>query len=112
MNPFLIVENLSHRYLRKQTEFWPLKAVNVSVLKGETLGVIGESGSGKSTLAKAIVRLIKPTVGSIYFDGQDLCRMSIRELKPYRRKIQLLFQNSDAALNPRMMGQGYSFRTD
>lgn len=98
----LKIENLSHRYEKKDKGVWSLLNVNLSVLKGKTLGIIGESGSGKSTLAKAIVRLISPTCGSILFNGHDLCKKSKRELKPYRQKIQFLFQNSDAALNPRM----------
>lgn len=102
MSAFLEIENLSFRYGNERDGSFALKNVSLSVSKGETLGIIGESGSGKSTLAKAIVRLIAPTSGSIFFEGFDLCRMPAKQLKPYRRKIQLLFQNFDGALNPRM----------
>ncbi|TVY09503.1 ABC transporter ATP-binding protein [Paenibacillus cremeus] len=82
-----------------------LKAVdNISfqIHRGETFGLVGESGSGKSTTGRSIVRLYDVTSGSVYFDGQDLAPMKERELKPYRKRMQTIFQDPYSSLNPGM----------
>jgi oligopeptide/dipeptide ABC transporter ATP-binding protein len=76
--------------------------INLNIFPGETLALVGESGSGKSTAARCIVRLIEPTEGRIWFDGQDLCRMSQKALRPLRKRIQIIFQDPYSSLNPRM----------
>jgi len=75
--------------------------VGCSVKKGETLGVVGESGSGKTTLARGILKLIKPTSGKVYFDGIDVVKANRRQMKSVRRKMQIIFQDPYASLDPR-----------
>ncbi|HEY0418114.1 MAG TPA: ATP-binding cassette domain-containing protein, partial [Acetobacteraceae bacterium] len=75
--------------------------VEISIRRGETLGVVGESGSGKSTLARLIVRLLRPDAGRIEFMGADLSQLSRAALRPYRRHLQMVFQDPFASLNPR-----------
>ena len=76
--------------------------VSLHIGPGETLGLVGESGCGKSTLGKAVVRLLKPTSGSIGFNGTDITRMSQRSLRPLRRDFQMIFQDPVESLDPRM----------
>ncbi len=79
-----------------------LDRISVRIGGARTLGVIGESGSGKSTLARIALRMIAPDSGTIRFAGRDITRVSGRALRPFRRKVQPVFQDSAGALDPRM----------
>src|SRR5690606_11297936 len=75
--------------------------VDLNIARGDTLGLIGESGCGKSTLGRLLVGLRPPSTGSILFDGEDIGQKSEAELKPFRRRMQMVFQDPYASLNPR-----------
>ena len=76
--------------------------VDLTVDRGETVGLVGESGCGKSTVTKVVTGLEKPTGGRVLFEGQDVGRMGARELKRFRRQVQIIFQDPYTSLNPRM----------
>jgi ABC-type microcin C transport system duplicated ATPase subunit YejF len=76
--------------------------VSFTIARGETLGLVGESGSGKSTVARMLLRLTEPTRGEVRYDGRDLLAASSSELRALRRRMQIVFQDPYAALNPRM----------
>ncbi len=106
--PVLTVENLRMYFpiksaLARRTigQVQAVDGVSFVVPKGGSLGLVGESGCGKSTTGQLITRLYKPTGGSMEFEGHDLAKASNREVKPFRREIQMIFQDPYSALNPR-----------
>ena len=78
-----------------------LKGVSFTIPQGEVLGIVGGTGSGKSTLGRALLRLLEPTGGSIHFDGQDITHQPEDQLRPLRRRFQMIFQDPMSSLNPR-----------
>ncbi len=104
----LEIRNLHKTYVQKKGLFSPpdlfhaVNNVDLKVKRGMRLGIVGESGCGKTTLARSVIRLIEPTSGTILFDGQDITHLKDQDLMPVRRRIQYIFQNPYAALNPRM----------
>src|SRR5260370_38723833 len=76
--------------------------VSFAIRGGEALGMVGESGSGKSTVARMLLRLVEPTAGEVRYEGRDLLTASSQEMRGMRRRMQIVFQDPYAALNPRM----------
>ena len=89
-------------FQRKIADVKAVDGVSFSVKKGETLGLVGESGCGKSTTGRALLQLYKPTAGSVNFDGIELTKLTGNALRHMRRKMQMIFQDPYASLNPRM----------
>jgi ABC-type glutathione transport system ATPase component len=94
--------------------------VDMDILQGETVGVVGESGCGKTTLGRTILRLLEPTAGTIEFDGKDISELKGGDLRQVRSMMQIVFQDPMASLNPRVtiknsvgepLGQWHSQRT-
>ena len=90
------------RFQRKQEAVHAINGVNLQVFKGEALCVVGESGCGKSTVARTIMGLLSPTAGEVHYEGKRIDTLEGKALLPYRRKMQMIFQNPYASLNPRM----------
>lgn len=85
----------------KSNKVQAVQDVSFSIQKGETFGLIGESGSGKTTIGRMILRLIEPTAGSISYNGNSLLDLSAKKMASYRNKMQIVFQDSGSAFNPR-----------
>ena len=90
--PIIDIVNLEKRYRSKNTDVFALQGINLAINKGDIFGVIGKSGAGKSTLVRCINMLERPTGGSIFFEGKDMCRLSECELRAARRSMGMIFQ--------------------
>jgi oligopeptide transport system ATP-binding protein len=107
--PLLKVENLTKSFpiyggvfSREVASVRAVQGVSFEINRGETLGLVGESGCGKSTLGRCIIRLHDPTTGKIIYDGKDITSITGEELRDMRKKMQIIFQDPFASLNPRM----------
>jgi peptide/nickel transport system ATP-binding protein len=100
--PLLRVRDLRVHYTARHVTVQAVDGIDLEVQRGHTLGLVGESGCGKSTLGKAVVRLLKPTAGSIELHGNDLAPLDERGLRPWRRRMQMVFQDPYSSLNPRV----------
>ncbi|KQT52648.1 hypothetical protein ASG54_11375 [Aureimonas sp. Leaf460] len=106
--PLVRVQGLSRRFGSrsfwrpgKTRGFYAVRDVNLTIAKGEALGIVGESGCGKSTLGRMILRMLRPTDGQIEFAGQDISTLSDGALRPLRRRMQMIFQDPFASLDPK-----------
>lgn len=102
----LTVKSLSTRFIdystSKDAQVTAVNDVSFELYRGEILGLVGESGSGKSTLGRSILRLLNPHTGSVEYDGVELLDLNHEKLMPYRQRMQMIFQDPFASLNPRM----------
>jgi peptide/nickel transport system ATP-binding protein len=100
-DPLLRVEHLVVEFPAGKAKVHAVSDVSLDVLEGETLGLVGESGCGKSTTGKAIMQFPRPTAGKVLFEGSDLAKLHGEELRKYRPRLQLIFQDPISSLNPR-----------
>jgi ABC-type glutathione transport system ATPase component len=102
VGPLVEARGLTKEYVRGTERTRVVDAVSFAIAPGETLGLVGESGSGKSTVARMLLRLVEPSAGEVLFDGQPLPAASSAAMRMLRRRMQIVFQDPYAALNPRM----------
>ena len=100
--PLIQTKDLVKYFNTKRGPLHAVDHVNISIQKGETLGIVGESGCGKSTLGRTILRLLEPTSGEILYNGEDIAKYSKKQMNDMRKKMQIIFQDPFTSLNPRM----------
>ena len=105
--PILVTKGLRKVYTRHRQSLVALDSTDLTIYRGEVLGVVGESGCGKTTLGRCVIRAIEPTQGQVHFSpqgvpGVDLLALDKKTLKEYRRHIQMIFQDPYSSLDPRM----------
>ncbi|QEI07051.1 ABC transporter ATP-binding protein [Pigmentiphaga aceris] len=99
--PLLSLIDVHTHYRSNTRQVHAVQGVSLSLARGETLGLVGESGCGKSTLSRTIMRLVDTSSGKLVFDGEDITHAGTRQLRPYRRRVQMIFQDPYSSLNPR-----------
>src|SRR6201987_6301043 len=109
MSPLLEVHNLKKHFPIHQGVFsrvagqvYAVDGVSFRIDRGETLGLVGESGCGKSTVGRTLLKLLEPTAGKIRVRGEDITELDVGQMLPYRRQMQMIYQDPYASLNPRM----------
>lgn len=105
-NPLLNITGLQVEFGSGKDKVQAVKDLSLSISKNTTLGLVGESGSGKTTVGRAIIRLLRPKAGEIRYEGIDLNRLDDRRFLPYRKKIQMIFQDPYSSLDPRLSIRG------
>ncbi|MRS16314.1 ATP-binding cassette domain-containing protein [Enterobacteriaceae bacterium RIT691] len=101
--PLLSIQGLSQHFKTADGRtVYAVENLTFDIQRGRTVGLVGESGSGKTTAGRAILRLLEPTAGRVLFDGSDVLKLSHREMKRYRQKMQIIFQDPFSSLNPRL----------
>lgn len=107
--PLIRIENLTKRYpvrknrlFEKQTYVYALDKVSLDIYEGETLGLVGESGCGKTTLGRTMIRLIEPTSGNVFYKGQNITQLSVRQMRTLRKELQIILQDPYSSLNQRL----------
>lgn len=107
--PLIRIENLTKRYpvrknrlFEKQTYVYALDNVSLDIYEGETLGLVGESGCGKTTLGRTMIRLIEPTRGNVFYKGQNITQLSVRQMRTLRKELQIILQDPYSSLNQRL----------
>ncbi len=99
------INELAKSFRVGKRQLHAIHSLNLQIYRGETLGLVGESGCGKSTVGRTLLRLYEPTSGNVEFDGIDLQSLTMRQMKRMRRRMQIVFQDPYASLNPRMTVQ-------
>ena len=102
MEPILQVRNLKKHFNTPKGLLHAVDGVTFDINKGETLGVVGESGCGKSTLGRVILHLLESTDGELFYEGQNITKVTKSQFRELRKKMQIIFQDPFSSLNPRM----------
>lgn len=107
VEPLVRLSNISRRFdtpggfLKKTRSMMAMRNVSLEIARGDVVGVVGESGCGKSTLARLVLRLLDPTTGTVSFEGTDLAQLSPRDLRAFRQRMAMVFQDPYSSLDPR-----------